>query len=60
MGEWTEFEPGMSAPNDGTYMEVGDADFHTGISNPKHVHLRKGEKFPPTSKKDRKWKKARH
>lgn len=25
MGEQTEFEPGDKAPNDGIYMEVGEA-----------------------------------
>lgn len=57
MGEWTEFRPGDRAPNDGTYIEVGEADFHMGINNPKQVKLEKGQRFPETSNHNRKWKK---
>ncbi|MGG1314104.1 MULTISPECIES: YjzC family protein [Cohnella] len=56
MGEWSEFEPGDRAPNEGVYIEVGEASFHTGIQNPKRVHLKKGERFPDTANKNRKWK----
>lgn len=56
MGEQSEFEPGQRAPNEGEYIEIGEADFHTGINNPKRVHLRKGERFPETSNHRRKWK----
>ncbi|MBN2981166.1 MULTISPECIES: YjzC family protein [Cohnella] len=57
MGEWSEFEPGDRAPNDGVYIEIGEASFHTGITDPKRVHLKKGERFPETQNKNRKWKK---
>jgi len=57
MGEWTEFEEGDRAPNDGEYMEVGENDFHMHINNPKRVYLRKGQPFPETSNHNRKWKK---
>ncbi|GGE00502.1 YjzC family protein [Paenibacillus nasutitermitis] len=60
MGEWTEFRPGDRAPNEGTYIEVGEASFHMGVNNPKKVHLDKGEKFPGTSNSDRKWKRLHH
>jgi hypothetical protein len=56
MGEWTEFRPGDHAPNEGTYIEIGEASYHMGINDPKKVTLHKGERFPETSKKDRKWK----
>lgn len=56
MGEWTEFEAGDRAPNDGVYIEIGEASFHMGVNNPKKVRLAKGEKFPANSNKDRKWK----
>ncbi|MNH81898.1 hypothetical protein D3C87_1173400 [compost metagenome] len=59
MGEQTEFEPGDKAPNPGTYTEVGEArSFHTQIQDPKRVELERGDIFPETSKKNRKWKKA--
>jgi len=57
MGEQTEFEPGQRAPNDGEYIEVGEASFHTGIQNPKRIRLARGERFPETSNHRRKWKK---
>lgn len=55
IGEKTMFEPGEKAPNDGVYMESGDRDFHTGIQDPKQVELKKGERFPKTSRQRRKW-----
>ncbi|GAC41725.1 YjzC family protein [Paenibacillus popilliae] len=60
MGERTEFEPGDKAPNDGIYMEVGEASFHTEIQDPKLIRLKKGDAFPETTNKDRKWKKKSH
>ncbi|HEX7056492.1 MAG TPA: YjzC family protein [Bacilli bacterium] len=55
MGEWSEFEKGDRAPNTGEYMEVGENDFHMGINDPKIVSLKKGDKFPDTTNKNRKW-----
>jgi hypothetical protein len=55
MGERTEFEPGMRAPNDGTYIETGENDFHMGINDPRQVKLKKGEKFPEATNQNRKW-----
>lgn len=45
MGERTEFEPGDKAPNDGIYMEVGEASFHTEIQDPKQIRLKKARHF---------------
>jgi hypothetical protein len=56
MGEWTQFRAGDAAPNDGEYMEIGENDFHMGINNPKIITLHKGDSFPETTNKDRKWK----
>jgi len=56
MGEWTEYRPGDRAPNDGKYIEIGENSYHMGINNPKKVELHKGDPFPETSNKDRKWK----
>jgi len=56
MGEKTEFEPGDKAPNNGEYIEVGEADFHMGINDPQIISMQKGDTFPETKNKDRKWK----
>jgi len=56
MGEWSQFSPGDTAPNDGSYMEVGENAFHTGINNPQIIVMKKGDKFPETSNHNRKWK----
>ena len=59
MGERTEFEHGDKVPNDGIYTEVGESrSFHTQIQNPKRITLMKGDSFPETTNKNRKWKKA--
>lgn len=55
MGEWSEFEPGHRAPNGGKYREVGENDRIMGIEDPKIIELEKGERFPPTTNKNRKW-----
>ncbi|MGZ9585957.1 YjzC family protein [Paenibacillus marinisediminis] len=60
MGERTEYNPGDRAPNDAIYIEVGEVSFHTEIMNPKQIKLKKGERFPDTTNKDRKWKKKSH
>lgn len=57
MGERTEFEPGDKAPNQGVYMEVGEKSFHTEIQDPQMITLERGETFPETTNKNRKWKK---
>ncbi len=56
MGEWSQFNPGHRAPNDGVYMEVGERAFHMGIESPRKITLKKGERFPDTSNHNRKWK----
>nr|WP_135554602.1 YjzC family protein [Paenibacillus cymbidii] len=55
MGERTEFRPGEEVPTDGTYVEIGENDFHMGIMNPQSVKLKKGSSFPNTSNHNRKW-----
>ncbi|WP_314590192.1 YjzC family protein [Paenibacillus terrigena] len=60
MGEKTEYEPGDKAPNNGLYMEVGEASFHQEIQNPQIIELKRGDTFPETTNKDRKWKKKHH
>lgn len=59
MGEWSEYRPGDRAPNDGTYIEIGENDVHMGINNPQKVTLSKGDRFPDTSNHNRKWKKMK-
>ncbi|WP_379137669.1 YjzC family protein [Paenibacillus sp. sgz500958] len=59
MGEQTEYEKGNKAPNPGLYTEVSEArSFHTQIKDPKVIEMKKGDTFPETSNKDRKWKKV--
>ncbi|MBY9082140.1 YjzC family protein [Paenibacillus sp. HN-1] len=59
MGEQTEFEKGDRAPNPGLYVEVGEArSFHTQIQNPRQIQMKKGDPFPETANKNRKWKKV--
>lgn len=55
MGEWSEFEPGHRAPNAGRYREVGEKDRIMGINDPQIIELEKGERFPKTTNKNRKW-----
>ncbi|MDB5055711.1 MAG: hypothetical protein JWM44_3761 [Bacilli bacterium] len=55
MGEKTEFRPGEHAPNNGSYIEIGENDFHMGINNPLKITLKAGECFPETSNHNRKW-----
>ncbi|WP_314000568.1 YjzC family protein [uncultured Paenibacillus sp.] len=59
MGEWSEFDPGHRAPNDGVYIEVGEQSFHMGVNDPKKISLKKGERFPDTSNHNRKWKRLK-
>ncbi|GIP40627.1 YjzC family protein [Paenibacillus sp. J31TS4] len=60
MGERTQFEPGDRAPNDGVYMEIGEKAIHMGVNDPQMITLKKGERFPDTTNKDRKWKRKNH
>jgi hypothetical protein len=55
MGEFTIFNQGDRAPNDGTYIETGVNSYHMGIQNPKKVSLHKGERFPDNTNHERKW-----
>lgn len=55
MGEVSEFNPGDKAPNNGIYIETGENDFHMGINNPQQIKLAKGDHFPTTTNKNRKW-----
>ncbi|TCZ75678.1 YjzC family protein [Paenibacillus albiflavus] len=56
MGEKTEFSQGDTAPNDGTYIEIGENDFHMGINDPLMIDLKQGQKFPENKNHNRKWK----
>lgn len=58
MGEWSEFNPGDKVPNDDTYIEIGEASMKP-VNDPRMVELRRGQRFPETSNKDRKWKKMK-
>lgn len=58
MGEFTIFNQGDKAPNDGTYVETGVNSFHMGIQDPKRVTLHKGDRFPENTNHERKWTRA--
>jgi YjzC-like protein len=53
MGQNHQFKPGQKAPNNGTYIEIGDTG--SNIINPKKIHLKKGQPFPESSNDDRIW-----
>ncbi|MFD0716151.1 YjzC family protein [Paenibacillus sp. GCM10027626] len=57
MGEWTHYRPGDRAPNDGTYIEIGERV--DNVNDPQQVSLSKGQRFPETSNHNRKWKKKK-
>ncbi|MCI0182799.1 MAG: YjzC family protein [Acidibacillus sp.] len=55
MGERTQFEPGEIAPNNGMYVEISESP-HTGsVPHGEVIQLNRGDHFPPTQNKDRKW-----
>ena len=55
MAQRNQFEPGYKAPNNGWYIEIGETGREASITDPKIVHLAKGEPFPETTNEDRKW-----
>lgn len=59
MGQHNQFEPGWEVPNDGVYVEVGEHPDSANLRQPQKVQLRKGDAFPITGNKNRKWTKYR-
>ncbi|WP_017726899.1 YjzC family protein [Halalkalibacterium ligniniphilum] len=53
MGQNRQFEPGMKAPNNGMYVEIGETG--STVKKPKAVKLNAGDPFPETSNHNRKW-----
>ncbi|WP_160724677.1 YjzC family protein [Bacillus sp. USDA818B3_A] len=53
MGQNHQFRPGKKAPNNGYYIEMGDAG--SNVTNPKKIKLKAGDSFPETSNDDRVW-----
>ncbi|WP_409274405.1 YjzC family protein [Neobacillus sp. SCS-31] len=53
MGQNRQFNPGQKAPNNGTYIEIGDTG--SGVINPRKIYLKKGQPFPEASNHERKW-----
>jgi hypothetical protein len=60
MGQQNQFEPGDKVPNNGWYVEIGERSEVTGITNPRRVHLQRGDRFPDTANEDRKWTRVRN
>ncbi|MEX2104833.1 MAG: YjzC family protein [Bacilli bacterium] len=57
MGQRNQFEPGDKVPNNGVYIEISEVNYPipTGISDAQTIELKKGETFPDTKNKNRKW-----
>ncbi|KUO94737.1 YjzC family protein [Ferroacidibacillus organovorans] len=55
MGERTLFVGGEQAPNDGFYVEVSEQRHGSPVNDPQGVQLKRGDRFPELSDKDRKW-----
>lgn len=53
MGEYTQFKIGQKAPNNGSYIEIGEKG--TSVSDPQMIKLEAGEKFPENTNDDRVW-----
>lgn len=58
MGESRQFREGQKAPNNGTYIEIGETG--SNVNDPKKVNLTAGEKFPEVSNQDRVWTNVRN
>lgn len=55
MGQENQFEPGWEVPNDGIYVEIGEHPDSRNLRRPRKIHLQKGDAFPLTGNKNRKW-----
>ncbi|MGM9988288.1 MAG: YjzC family protein [Bacillaceae bacterium] len=53
MGQHRQFRPGQKAPNNGTYVEIGETG--SMVKNPKKVDLEAGDTFPDTTNHNRVW-----
>ncbi|AST90578.1 YjzC family protein [Sutcliffiella cohnii] len=57
MGQNNQFKPGQKAPNNGTYLEIGETG--STVLHPKRVTLKAGDTFPETSNHNRVWARKR-
>lgn len=53
MGQSHRFRPGQKAPNDGTYVEIGETG--SNVKKPKMIKLNTGDVFPDTTNHNRQW-----
>jgi hypothetical protein len=53
MGQNRRFRAGQKAPNNGTYVEIGEEG--DGVMNPKRIKLKAGDRFPENSNHNRQW-----
>ncbi|WP_203362044.1 YjzC family protein [Bacillus sp. REN10] len=53
MGQNHIFKPGQKAPNNGSYIEIGQTG--SMVNDPKKVKLEAGDHFPDTTNRDRVW-----
>lgn len=54
MGQNRQFHPGQKAPNNGTYIEIGETG--SMVKHPRQVQLEAGQEFPETTNENRLWK----
>ncbi|MBM7554046.1 YjzC family protein [Thalassobacillus pellis] len=53
MGQRHQFKSGDHAPNNGHYVEIGETG--SMVTDPQHIQLKAGDRFPETTNKDRVW-----
>ncbi|MFC0272004.1 YjzC family protein [Metabacillus herbersteinensis] len=53
MGQQHRFRPGQKAPNNGTYIEIGESG--STVNNPQKLTLQAGDRFPETANHNRQW-----
>jgi YjzC-like protein len=53
MGQQHRFRSGQKAPNNGTYVEIGETG--DGVKNPAQIKLKAGDRFPETANDNRHW-----
>ncbi|AZB42346.1 YjzC family protein [Bacillus sp. FJAT-42376] len=53
MGQQHRFREGQKAPNNGTYVEIGETG--DNVMHPKQIKLQAGDHFPETSNHNRQW-----
>lgn len=53
MGQNHQFKHGQKAPNNGTYVEIGETG--SMVTDPQQIKLNAGDPFPETTNHNRVW-----